>query len=808
MSLINIFDADKKYLKRYEHEAQKIMDLAPVYAKLSDEELRAKTDEFKAELKNGKTIEDIKYDAFAVCCEACTRSVGLTPFKVQIMGGLALLDFNIAEMKTGEGKTLTAALPAYTLALLGEGVHIITVNEYLASRDANDIGRVFRFLGLTVGLNLNQMSNEKKREAYNADITYSENSEVGFDYLRDNMVNSTEARVQRPLAYAIIDEVDSILIDEARTPLIISGGEKHGHDLYAKADAVVKGLKADRDYTINLEDRLVTLTNHGIDLVEKGLNIKNLFNVKNSVIAHVVNNALKANYAMEKDFDYVVHDGKIKIVDAFTGRIMEGRNYSDGLHQAIEAKEHVTINHETVTQASITYQNFFRLYKGIAGMTGTAKTEEEEFQKTYHMDVVCIPTNVPVVRIDRDDVIFKHKKDKYKLMLEVIKERHAHGQPILIGTVAVETSEELSRLLKQAKIPHRVLNAKQNEAEAEIVAQAGKKGAVTIATNMAGRGTDIKLSDEVKNLKPFTSKITGEEVDPSGLLIIGTERHESRRIDNQLRGRSGRQGDHGESIFFVSFDDDLLRRFVTGNKRALIDALADDEPVSMKPITSLIQKAQQKVESRNYQSRNYTLKYDDVIREQRERIYDQRNYILEHDELIKDARNIIDDFIHTISSHYLAAKDIEGLQAVVDEDISNKSITYDGQDIEANIKKLAMEQLDKKIEDYGEDVVNAFLKAVMLAAFDRAWIKHLDDMTCLRESIGLRGYGQVDPLLEFQKEARITYEDMINHIEQEITHSICKGRIHVANERASLTHKLEEELNKQNASDDQEVQEA
>lgn len=796
MILKSLFDEDKKYLARYEQEADKIMDLASKYEKLSDDELKAKTEEFKKQLKDGKTIEDIKFDAFAVCREACTRSVGLTPFKVQIMGGLALLDFNIAEMKTGEGKTLTAALPAYTLALLGEGVHIVTVNEYLAARDAENIGRIFEFLGLTVGLNLNQMGNQAKRDAYNADITYTTNSEVGFDYLRDNMVSTVEARVQRPLAYAIIDEVDSILIDEARTPLIISGGEKHKHDLYTKVDAVVKGLKEERDYKVDLKDKIVTLTNHGMDLVEKGLNLKNLYNVKNSIVAHVVNNALKANFAMHKDVDYVVQDGKIKIVDGFTGRILEGRAYSDGLHQAIEAKEHVIINRETVTQATVTYQNFFRLYKGIAGMTGTAKTEEDEFQKTYKMDVICIPTNVPVVRIDRDDVIFKLKKDKYDMMLDLIKERHEHGQPILIGTVAVETSEEISKLLKKAKVPHRVLNAKQNEAEAEIIAEAGEKGAVTIATNMAGRGTDIKISDEVKELKPFTSKISGEEVDPAGLLIVGTERHESRRIDNQLRGRSGRQGDKGGSIFFVSFEDDLLRRFVPDMRSRIVRALPDGEAISLPIASKLIENAQMQVESVNYQSRKHTLKYDDVIREQREQIYAQRNYVMEHEELIKDARNVMDDYIHNVTLAYLEAKDEEGLQQLVEEHIANKSMTYDSDDIEKNIKKLAQDQLDKKIDEYGEEIVNAFLKAVMLSCFDRAWINHLDEMQHLRESIGLRGYGQVDPLLEYQKESRRTYEDMILHIEEEITHAICKGRIQVATNRESLVEKLESQVDK------------
>ncbi len=797
MNIKKLFDIDKKYLTMYEKLADEVINLQPKYEALSDEALQAKTNEFKEALANGKTLDDIKVDAFAVCREACRRVVNLEPFKVQLMGGFALLDFNIAEMKTGEGKTLTAAMPAYTLALLGEGVHIITVNEYLASRDADNIGRIFNFLGLSVGLNLSQMSFDNKKAAYDCDITYTTNSEAGFDYLRDNMVISTESRVQRPLAYAIIDEVDSVLIDEARTPLIISGGEKRIHDLYNKVDAVVKSLQEGRDYEVNLKDKIVTLTNNGIDLVEKGLNIKNLYNVKNSVVTHVVNNALKANYAMYKDVDYVVSDDKIKIVDGFTGRILEGRAYSDGLHQAIEAKEHVTINFETVTQATITYQNFFRLYKGLAGMTGTAKTEEEEFQKTYDMDVVCIPTNLPVARIDQEDIIFKNKNDKYKVMLDVIKERHEHGQPILIGTVAVETSEELSHLLTNAHIPHRVLNAKQNESEAEIIAKAGEKGAITIATNMAGRGTDIKLADEVKNLKPFVSKITQSEVNPSGLLIIGTERHEARRIDNQLRGRSGRQGDHGESIFFISFEDDLLKRFIPETRRKLVENLPDGEALSMSMVSKLIENAQKQVESVNYQSRKYTLKYDDVIREQREQIYAQRNYIMETDNLINDANNVIDDYVTYITNVYTKNNDLAGLQELVDDNIANKSITYEGDDILANIKKLAHEQFNKKIEEHGEDVVNCFLKSVMLQAFDNAWINHLDEMQRLRESIGLRGYGQVDPLIEYQKEARNTYEDLINTIERDIVHAICKAHIQVANERESLLNKLQDELDKQ-----------
>lgn len=794
MGLKNLFDVDKKYLAKYDKEAEEIIALSDKFKALSDEELRNKTQDFKKALEDGKSFDDIKIEAFAVCREACTRAVGLTPFKVQLMGGLALLDFNIAEMKTGEGKTLTAALPAYTLALKGEGVHIVTVNEYLAERDAQNIGQIFEFLGLSVGLNLNQMPSNLKREAYAADITYTTNSELGFDYLRDNMVNSKDARVQRPLAYAIIDEVDSILIDEARTPLIISGGEKHNHDLYTKVDAVVKALEEGRDYEVNLKDKLVTLTNDGIDYIEKGLNLNNLYNVKNSIVAHAVNNALKANYAMHKDMDYVVADDKIKIVDGFTGRILEGRAYSDGLHQAIEAKEHVTINPETVTQATITYQNFFRLYKGVAGMTGTAKTEEDEFQKTYDMDVVCIPTNVPVVRVDQEDVIFKNKGEKYDMMLKLIKERHEVGQPILIGTVAVETSEELSKLLGEARIPHRVLNAKQNESEAEIIAEAGQKGAVTIATNMAGRGTDIKISDDVKALKPFTSKLTDKEVDPSGLLIIGTERHEARRIDNQLRGRSGRQGDNGESIFFVSFDDDLLRRFIPASKRRVIDMLPDGEVVQNKTITTIIEQAQKQVESVNYQSRKQTLKYDDVIREQREQVYGQRNYIMENSELIEDARGIIEDYVDTIVTAYKQQDDMEGLQEIVHENIANKSMTYEGDDIKANIIKLANDELDAKIEEHGEEVVNTFLKAVMLNAFDRAWINHLDEMQRLRESIGLRGYGQVDPLLEYQKESRIAYEDLINQIEAEIVRAICKGRIHTVEERETIMNRLAQEL--------------
>ena len=787
-----LFNEEKKFLDIYSKKAKEVMALESTMQGLSDEQLKAKTQEFKERIEKGATKDEISVEAFAVLREAAYRSIGLKLFEVQIIGGFALLDFNIAEMKTGEGKTLTAAQPAYVLALFNKGIHIVTVNEYLAERDAENIGRIFKFLGLTVGLNLNEMSFEAKKEAYDADITYTTNSELGFDYLRDNMVVNKNMRVQRPLAYAIIDEVDSILIDESRTPLIISGSEIEVNNLYRQADNVAKALKENEHYEVHLKEKQVTLTDKGIDFVENALNLNNLYNVKNSPVAHAINNALKANYAMHKDVDYVVSHDEVKIVDQFTGRILEGRAYTDGLHQAIEAKENVTLKKETITQATITYQNFFRLYEGLAGMTGTAKTEEEEFQKTYKMDVISIPTNEPVRRIDKNDVVFKNKEAKYKYMLDLIKERHELNQPILIGTVAVETSEEISKILKKAGLKHQVLNAKQNEREAEIIAEAGQPGTITIATNMAGRGTDIQLAPSVKDMPKFMSKITNQEEDPSGLLIVGTERHESRRIDNQLRGRSGRQGDKGESIFFVSFDDDLLRRYIPVTKNKIINALPDDEPISDKLVSKLIENAQKQVESVNYDVRKNVLKYDDVIREQREIIYNQRNYVMDTEDIIPDCEKLIDNYCDSLVDSYLANDDVETLKEVVYENISNKDIFYDGDDVKANVKKLAHAEFDKKLEEYDYDVVNNFCKMVLLRCFDRGWIKHIDEMQKLRESIFLRSYGQVDPLLEYQKEGRITYEAMINDVEANIVHELCKGRILVINERETLMEKLEE----------------
>jgi preprotein translocase subunit SecA len=798
-TLNKFFDIDKQYLKKYEAIADRVIALENEYAALTDEQLVEKTNEFKQRINDGQTIEEIQVEAFATVREGAKRATGMTPFKVQIIGACALIDGNIAEMKTGEGKTLTSTLPVYTLALLQKGVHVITVNDYLAERDASEMGEIYNFLGMTVGLNLREMTVQEKQEAYNADITYTTNSELGFDYLRDNMVMTREARVQRGLIHAVVDEVDSILIDESRTPLIISGNEKKSHNMYQQVDALVKSLKEDRDFKINAKDKTALLLSNGIDLVERAFAVGNMYDVRNSQLTHAVNQSLRANFCMHLDVDYVVRDNEVVIVDQFTGRTMEGRTFSDGLHQAIEAKEHVDTQKETKTMATITYQNFFRLYEKLSGMTGTAKTEEEEFQKTYNMDVVCIPTNTPVVRKDNNDLLFVSKKVKFKYMLELIKERHNVGQPILIGTVAIESSEEIADLLQKSGIPHQVLNAKQHASEAEIIKNAGKFGAVTIATNMAGRGTDIKIDSQVRAIEPFMSEITQQEERGDGLLIVGTERHESRRIDNQLRGRSGRQGDNGESTFFVSFEDELMKRY--GGDRAqkyLTKLVTDDMPISSKTLTKQVASSQKQVESINYDIRKTLLKYDDVLREQREIIYSQREFIIDSKNLIDDAKEIINRFLTNRVNYYLELDDLDGLKEFFAANVSNKEIDQTDNYLE-NVLGLAMDEMNRKVEEHDEDIINQYCKTVMLKVLDEAWVEHIDEMQTLRDSVGLRGYGQVDPLIEYQKDGRQMFEDMIDNTEQEIVRYLLKGRLQTKSEAQAMINKLNQEHSKSEA---------
>jgi len=635
--LTKLFDLNKRELKRLEKIADQIDALSGEMKRLPDSALKAKTDEFKNRLAKGETLDDLLVEAYAVVREASRRVLGLYPFKVQLMGAVVLHEGNIAEMKTGEGKTLTSTMPVYLNALTGEGVHVVTVNDYLAKRDAAEMGKIYEFLGLSVGLNLPEMSREEKQKAYQADVTYGTNNEFGFDYLRDNMVLYKEHMVQRPLNYAIIDEVDSILIDEARTPLIISGSAKKSNELYIQANAFVRTLKKDVDFTLDEKTKTVQLTEEGINKAERAFGIDNLFDINHVTLNHHINQALRANYIMQRDVDYVVQDGEIIIVDPFTGRLMKGRRYSDGLHQAIEAKEGVPIQNESMTLATITFQNYFRMYKKLAGMTGTAKTEEEEFRNIYNMNVVVIPTNKPVIREDRPDLIYATMEGKFKAVVEDIARRHAKGQPVLVGTVAIETSELLSKMLTKRGIKHNVLNAKNHAREAEIIAQAGQKGAVTIATNMAGRGTDIKLGEGVKEL--------------GGLAVIGTERHESRRIDNQLRGRSGRQGDPGVTQFYLSLEDELMRRFGSDSIKGMMQrfGMDDSQPIQSKMVSKAVESAQKRVEGNNFDARKQLLQYDDVIRQQREIIYKQRYEVITSDNL----RDIIEEMILTVIKRHV-----------------------------------------------------------------------------------------------------------------------------------------------------------
>ena len=777
-SILNkIFDFNKREVKRLEKQAAEVESLASDMERLSDDQLRAKTEEFKSRLQKGETLDDLLPEAFAVVREGARRVLGLYPYKVQIMGGIVLHEGNIAEMKTGEGKTLTSTMPVYLNALEGKGVHVITVNDYLARRDSTEMGQLFEFLGLTVGLNLQGMSKEEKQAAYNCDITYGTNNEFGFDYLRDNMVLYKEQMVQRPLNFAVIDEVDSILIDEARTPLIISGSAKKSTQLYVQANAFVGTLKEEEDYTHDIKTKNVMLTEEGITKAEKFFGIENLFDINNVTLNHHINQALRARIIMQRDVDYVVQDGEIIIVDQFTGRLMKGRRYSDGLHQAIEAKEGVEIQNESMTMATITFQNYFRMYAKLAGMTGTAKTEEEEFRNIYNMNVIVIPTNRPVIREDRPDLIFTTMKGKFKAVVEDIAERHKLGQPVLVGTVAIETSELISSLLTKKGIKHNVLNAKNHAREAEIIAQAGQKGAVTIATNMAGRGTDIKLGEGVKEL--------------GGLAVIGTERHESRRIDNQLRGRSGRQGDPGVTQFYLSMEDELMKRFGSDNMKAMMERLGmdDSQPIQSKMVSRAVESAQKRVEGNNFDARKQLLQYDDVIRQQREIIYSQRYEVIVSENLREIVENMIRSVLERAVNRYTAGENREnwnlgGLvkyiqanllpeNAVREEELKNLSIDEMINLIYAKI----VDHYNEKEANLGPEKMREFEKVVTLRAVDRKWIDHIDAMDQLRQGIHLRAYAQTDPLREYQTDGFAMFENMIESIEEEVAKYIMKAEI-------------------------------
>lgn len=795
-----LIENDKKEIKRLGRMANKIEALADEMSALSDEEIRQKTDEFKQRYNNGETLDDLLTEAFAVVREAAKRVLGLYPFRVQLMGAIVLHEGNISEMRTGEGKTLTATMPVYLNALSQKGVHVVTVNDYLASRDSTEMGELYNFLGLTVGLNVNSKTTEEKRAAYYSDITYSTNSEIGFDYLRDNMVVYPKQMVQRPLNYAIVDEVDSILIDEARTPLIISGQAEKSTALYLRTDNFVKRLKEEDDYKIDVQSKTISLTEDGIEKAEENFGLENLYNIENAALTHYLDQALRANYIMIRDNDYVVQDGKVMIVDQFTGRIMEGRRYSDGLHQAIEAKEGVDIEDETKTMASITFQNFFRMYNKLAGMTGTAKTEEEEFREIYNMEVIQIPTNEAVIREDRSDLLYPTLNSKFKAVTQDIKERYRKGQPVLVGTVAVETSELLSNMLDKENVPHEVLNAKNHFKEAEIILNAGQKGAVTIATNMAGRGTDIKLGPGVAEV--------------GGLAVIGTERHESRRIDNQLRGRSGRQGDPGISQFYLSLEDDLMKRFGSERIKVFLDRMkVDDEDavIQSRMLSRQVESAQKRVEGNNYDARKNVLQYDDVMREQREVIYGQRQQvILEDQSLSKTLMHMVKRTIErAVAGHtqfeenqlnYEGIADFAGSvlvneDAITVEDLKGKT----AQEVTDYLYQLAQEKFDEKTEQLNSpEQLLEFEKVVILRVVDTKWTDHIDAMDQLRQSIGLRAYGQNNPLVEYQSEGFTMYENMIGAIEYDVTRLFMKAEIRQNVQREQVAQGEAEQTNTEN----------
>lgn len=785
-----LFDTEYKELKRFSAIADQIEELDEEISKLSDDELKEYTNVFKKRLSKGETLEDILVEAFAVCREAAYRCVGMKPFYCQLLGGLAIHYGNIAEMKTGEGKTLTGVLPAYLNALDGKGVHIVTVNEFLSERDSQWMGSIFTFLGLTVGLNLRALTPAQKREAYNCDILYTTNNELGFDYLRDNMVVRKEKRVQRKLNFCIVDEVDSILIDESRTPLIISGGVAKTANLYIDTDLFVKSLTENEDYIMDEKTRSINLTDEGAHKAESRFKLKNLYDIDNSSLVHHITQALRANYFMHKDVDYVVEDDKVVIVDPFTGRLMKGRAFSEGLHQAIEAKEGVTIQQETKTLATITFQNLFRMYNKLSGMTGTAKTEEEEFRNIYNMFVIQIPTNKPVIREDAVDLLYPGKTGKYNAIVKEIEERHKNGQPILVGTIAIETSELISKLLTKKKIPHEVLNAKNHARESEIIAKAGEKGAVTIATNMAGRGTDIKLGEGVKEL--------------GGLCVIGTERHESRRIDNQLRGRSGRQGDPGFTQFYLSFEDDLMVRFGSEKYKGMLASLGfdGDQVIQHKMLAGSFETAQKRVEGNNFDIRKQLLQYDDVMNNQREIIYAKRNEILDSDSIHEQTLTLLTNHIremieqHLVETNKLSDDDYN---EIIESTNENLLKTYrialsqikgkKPEEVIELIEELAIKEYEEKLIDIPEEIRDEFEKAITLKVIDNYWMEHISTMSHLREGIGLRGYANESPLQAYTMEGYNLFDTMLTRINKDVSIYLLKAEIRQNTERKEVADK-------------------
>ena len=835
-----LFNYSEKEVKRVMPLVEKINGLESSMKELTDAELQNKTTEFKERLSNGETLDDLLPEAFAVVREAAVRVLGMRPFDVQLIGGIILHQGRIAEMKTGEGKTLVATLPAYLNALTGEGVHVITVNDYLAKYQGEMMGNLYKFLGMTVGIIVNEMKPNEKKEAYACDITYGTNNEYGFDYLRDNMVIYKDQLVQRKLKYAIVDEIDSILIDEARTPLIISGRANKSSNLYSKADSFVRKLtpkviveedvknveqaedNEKYDYIVDLKAKSATLTDKGVKKAEEEFGLENFNDLENSELVHNVNQALKAHGVMKKDIDYIVKNGEVLIVDEFTGRIMYGRRYNNGLHQAIEAKEHVKIADESKTLATITFQNYFRMYEKLSGMTGTAKTEDAEFQEIYKLDVIEIPTNKPMIRKDHNDVIYKNEAGKFRAVVKEVKESHAKGQPVLIGTVSIEKSEKLSKMLQKEGIKHEVLNAKQHEKEAEIIAQAGKYGAVTIATNMAGRGTDIMLGgnseylakqqlrmekytpeqveeattyyetdDEqikkerahYKELKDkFEEKIKEEKskvVEAGGLKIIGTERHESRRIDNQLRGRSGRQGDPGESRFYIALDDDLMKIFGGDRIVKVYERLGADEdmPINSKMISNAVESAQKKVEGKNFSIRKHVLQYDDVMNSQREIIYAQRKQVLDGDNLKDNVLNMIDDSIERMVNGYVAENGIVNSESLIQdietsfgiEDVATlKDENATTEDVINELKERTHEIYENKESEFGSENMRELERVVMLKVVDQKWMDHIDDMDELKNGIGLRAYGQKDPVVQYRLEGADMFDDMIEALKDDV----------------------------------------
>lgn len=782
--LKNLFDYETKELKKIDKIVDEIEALDEKMQSIKDIEFKAKTEEFKKRLEDGEKLDDIAVEAFALAREACFRAIGEKPFRVQLVGGLAIHRGNIAEMKTGEGKTLTTVLPAYLNALSGKGVHVITTNEYLSTRNAQWMGPIYDLLGVSVGINTRDKSPKEKKEAYEADITYTTNNELGFDYLRDNMVVHKENRTQRGLNFAIIDEVDSILIDEARTPLIISGGSAKSANIYKEADRVAKNLKID-DYVVDEKTKKVTLTEEGVKNCEKMLHLDNLYDISNSVMVHNLDKALTANYAFKKDVDYVIENDKVIIVDTFTGRLMHGRQFSEGLHQALEAKEGVTINEETKTLATITFQNLFRMYNKLSGMTGTAKTEEEEFQNIYNTNVVCIPTNKPVIRDDQVDLIYSSLKGKFNAVVKTVKEIHKTGRPVLVGVASVETSELVSQLLTKAGVKHELLNAKNHEREAHIIENAGKKNAVTIATNMAGRGTDIKLGEGVREL--------------GGLFVLGTERHDSRRIDNQLRGRAGRQGDPGTTRFFVSMEDDLMIKFGSEKMKTVMETLGikDDQAISNKMISKNIEAAQKKVEGFNFDRRKGLLDFDNVISKQREIIYNRRNEILDNDSIRDRVLDTFKEFVsNQVHSHLtdgeLTSNDVDNLMELFNarylkkRKLKKEDFNKDINELIDFIYEIVVDDYSKKLEDVPKDIQDDFEKSISLRCIDKNWMDQLDAMEALKEGVGLRGYAQSNPLQVYALEGFDLFDNMMANISAEISNFLLNAEVRQNIEREEV----------------------